>query len=61
MLIIKTRESLFESVRDVVCSIHSYELPEILCVPVTHWNQEVHAWIMDTTVQQHDTRESKDE
>lgn len=50
LLLIKTRESLFESVRDTIRSIHSYELPEVLCVPIQSSDERVHAWILDSTL-----------
>ncbi len=50
LLIIKTRESLFQVVRETVRSLHSYELPEVLCVPVTKLDERVQGWILDTTV-----------
>lgn len=50
LLMIKTRESLFGAVRETIRSLHSYELPEVLCVPVSKLDERVHGWIMDTTV-----------
>ncbi len=51
LLLIKTRESLFPAVRDTIRSLHSYELPEVICVPVNKVDERVQSWIMDTTVQ----------
>lgn len=50
LLVIKTRESLFPQVRDTIRSIHSYELPEVLCLPVAKLDERVQGWILDTTV-----------
>ncbi|MGA9751007.1 MAG: divalent-cation tolerance protein CutA [Acidobacteriota bacterium] len=50
LLVIKTRESLFEAVRDTIRSLHSYELPEVLCVPITRAEDKVQAWILDATL-----------
>ncbi|MCI4397267.1 MAG: divalent-cation tolerance protein CutA [Acidobacteria bacterium] len=51
LLLIKTRESLFPAVRDTIRSLHSYELPEVICVPANKVDERVQGWIMDTTVQ----------
>jgi len=50
LLLIKTRESLFPAVRETIRSLHSYELPEVLCVPVSRLDERAQGWIMDTTV-----------
>jgi len=50
LLIIKTRESLFPQVRDAIRAIHSYELPEVLCLPVVNLDERVQSWILDTTL-----------
>lgn len=49
LLVIKTREACFDRVRDTIKELHSYELPEVLCVPVTHADAEVQAWIIGST------------
>lgn len=50
LLVIKTREGLFPTVQETIRSIHSYELPEVLCVPVARADEKVHAWILDATL-----------
>jgi periplasmic divalent cation tolerance protein len=50
LLVIKTREGLFSTVQETIRSIHSYELPEVLCVPVAKADERVHAWILDATL-----------
>lgn len=50
LLVIKTRESLFPQVRETIQSLHSYELPEVLCVSVPKADEKVQAWILDSTV-----------
>ncbi len=49
LLIVKTREGLFEKVRDTIRELHSYELPEVLCVPVSQADRKVQAWIVGAT------------
>ena len=50
LLLIKTRESLFATVQETIRSIHSYELPEVLCIPVAKAEEKVQAWILDSTL-----------
>jgi periplasmic divalent cation tolerance protein len=50
LLLIKTRESLFPTVQETIRGIHSYELPEVLCVPIAQADEKVHAWILDSTL-----------
>lgn len=50
LLLIKTRESLFDKVQETIRELHSYELPEVLCVPFTQADKKVQAWILDATV-----------
>lgn len=50
MLFIKTRENLKEQVEESIRSLHTYELPEILCIPLSHAEPHFQQWIMDSTV-----------
>ena len=50
LLIIKTREALFPHIQAAIRKIHTYELPEILCLPVTDADEKVRQWILDSTV-----------
>jgi periplasmic divalent cation tolerance protein len=43
--VIKTRTSLVDEVAAAVRSVHSYDLPEVLAVPVTGGDPEYLAWI----------------
>lgn len=45
LLIIKTTEPLFEDVKRTVKELHSYELPEILAIPVADGEANALAWI----------------
>ena len=49
LVLIKTREELFEQVREAIRRIHSYELPEVICVPVLRADEKVRDWILDST------------
>ncbi|MBN1572572.1 MAG: divalent-cation tolerance protein CutA [Deltaproteobacteria bacterium] len=50
LLIIKTREALFERVRGRVKELHSYSVPEIIALPVTNALKEYLDWIFEVTV-----------
>ncbi|MEW6758326.1 MAG: divalent-cation tolerance protein CutA [Acidobacteriota bacterium] len=50
LLLVKTRESLFPQVRETIRALHSYELPEVLCVPIGQADEKVQAWILDATL-----------
>ncbi len=60
MLVIKTRESLFQTVRNTIKTIHSYELPEVICVPVSQVNERVQAWICNSTIDLGSAKEPKE-
>jgi periplasmic divalent cation tolerance protein len=49
LLLIKTREGCFAKVRETIREFHSYELPEVLCVPVSQSDAKVQAWILGAT------------
>lgn len=45
LLLIKTRRSSFDAVRDYVRTNHSYELPEIIAIPIMAGLPEYLAWV----------------
>jgi periplasmic divalent cation tolerance protein len=45
LLVIKTSRALFERVRSVLESAHSYELPEVLALPVVDGSPNYLAWL----------------
>jgi periplasmic divalent cation tolerance protein len=47
LLIIKTRASLLHEVIELVKSIHSYQVPEIIAFPIIGGNEEYLKWIDD--------------
>ncbi len=49
LMILKTRSSLLDEVVEAVKSGHSYEVPEIIAIPVIGGNQEYLKWIGDET------------
>lgn len=49
LMILKTRSSLLDEVVEAVKSAHSYEVPEIIAIPVIGGDQEYLKWIGDET------------
>ena len=47
LLLIKTPEKLFEDVSSAIREFHSYELPEILAMPVTAAEDNFHRWVLE--------------
>ena len=46
LLLIKTPIRLFEDVSAAIREYHSYELPEILALPVTAAEENFHQWVL---------------
>ncbi|HEY6024717.1 MAG TPA: divalent-cation tolerance protein CutA [Pseudolabrys sp.] len=51
VMILKTRATLAEPVRDVVKELHSYTTPAIMTLPVESVDPDYHAWISKETAQ----------
>jgi periplasmic divalent cation tolerance protein len=49
LLIVKTRKGHFDSLSAEVRKIHSYEVPEIIALPVTQGSEEYLRWIREST------------
>lgn len=47
LLFIKTPKRLFDEVSAAIREFHSYELPEILALPVADAEENFHRWILD--------------
>ena len=45
LLIMKTRQRLFPKIRKTVQSLHSYDVPEIIALPLVDGNKEYLHWI----------------
>jgi len=45
ILIAKSEERLFTEIKDKILSLHPYELPEIITVPITNGSKEYLKWI----------------
>lgn len=48
LLMIKTRSELFTTLRDRVCKLHHYELPEIIAVPIVAGLEPYLNWITES-------------
>ena len=48
-LVIKTRVALFDALADRVRALHSYDVPEIIGLPVTAGSPPYLAWLDDAT------------
>jgi periplasmic divalent cation tolerance protein len=45
VLIIKTRRGLFDALREAIAKAHSYEVPEVLALPVVDGTEAYLAWL----------------
>ena len=49
LLVIKSRADLFQDIVDLVKGIHSYDVPEIIALPIVDGNPEYLSWIGEET------------
>jgi len=49
LLVIKTRQSLFEDLAERVKALHSYSVPEIIALPITEGSPAYLNWISENT------------
>ncbi|HSV96076.1 MAG TPA: divalent-cation tolerance protein CutA [Spirochaetota bacterium] len=49
LMIIKTRGELFERLRETITSLHPYEVPEIIALPIAAGNTPYLNWIDEST------------
>jgi periplasmic divalent cation tolerance protein len=49
LLLIKTRATLFERVETKIREIHSYEVPEIISIPITRGSEPYLDWLQEST------------
>jgi periplasmic divalent cation tolerance protein len=48
LLVIKTTATQFAAVRDAIRELHSYELPECICLPVTDGSPDYLRWLVES-------------
>lgn len=49
LCVMKTRQALFDALRERVQELHSYEVPEVIAVPISAGNQPYLEWINEYT------------
>jgi periplasmic divalent cation tolerance protein len=49
LLLVKTRRALFPDVRSKILELHTYELPEVLCIPVSDGHEAYLDWLLAST------------
>ena len=47
ILIAKSKEKLFDEIKDKILSLHPYKLPEIITVPIVDGSKEYLKWVED--------------
>jgi|SRR5580698_8649688 periplasmic divalent cation tolerance protein len=45
LLIIKSRRDLFDAIRTEIAKIHTYELPELIALPIVDGSETYLAWL----------------
>jgi periplasmic divalent cation tolerance protein len=53
LLALKTRRSLFERLKQEIAALHSYEVPEIIALPVVDGLESYLSWIEGETDDSH--------
>ena len=51
LLVVKTRASMFTKIIELVRTVHSYEIPEIIALPIIDGNDDYLKWL-DTEVKE---------
>jgi len=54
LLLIKTPASLFDAVAETIRELHSYELPEIMALPVERAESAFHEWVLGSVAASED-------
>ncbi len=49
LLLIKTTGARFEALKNRIKTLHPYETPEIIALPITHGDDSYLKWIVDCT------------
>ena len=49
LMIAKTRRELFESLSSKVRELHSYDVPEVIAIPITDGSKDYLKWLKDST------------
>ena len=49
LVLIKTRRDLYDEIETVLQSEHSYDVPEVICLPITSGSDPYLQWITEVT------------
>ncbi|MBQ7449987.1 divalent-cation tolerance protein CutA [bacterium] len=49
LLIIKSKAELFEKIKKIVLTLHKYDLPELIEIPITNGFRDYLGWIDEST------------
>jgi len=49
LCVLKTRRTLFPTLRERVVAMHPYEVPEVIALPITAGHEPYLAWLQDET------------
>ena len=50
LMIVKTRKELFEQLSSRVKELHSYDVPEIIALPIITGSEDYLKWLRDSTI-----------
>jgi periplasmic divalent cation tolerance protein len=50
LMIAKTRQELFESLSSRVKELHSYDVPEVIALPILEGSEDYLTWLRDSTI-----------
>ncbi len=50
LMVIKTKQSLFEQVKEKITKLHPYEIPEIISIEIKNGNNNYLEWIKNNTL-----------
>lgn len=50
LLLIKSREDRFPELRERIATLHSYDTPEIIALPITHGSDKYLDWLRAETI-----------
>ena len=50
LLILKTKKSLFKKIEKAVTTLHSYEVPEIIALPIIEGHRPYLKWVNESTL-----------
>ncbi len=48
LLVVKSRRELFPEIRNAVLKLHSYKVPEVICLPIVDGSEDYLQWIADS-------------